>query len=50
MRVGVAGAGLIVPTFLDAAALVEEMEIYGLFARKPQVRADICGKYGIPVE
>lgn len=49
MRVGVAGAGLIVPSFLAAAALVEEMEVYGLFARRAEVRAEICEKYGIPV-
>jgi len=49
MRVGVAGAGLIVPTFLDAAALVAQMEIYALFARREEVRREICGRYNIPV-
>lgn len=48
MRVGIAGAGMIVPTFLDAAALVEEMEIYALFARKEEVRKEFCEKYNIP--
>lgn len=50
MKVGVAGAGLIVPTFLDAARLVEKMEIHALFARREEVRKEICEKYGIPVE
>ena len=49
MRVGIAGAGMIVPTFLDAAALVKEMEIYAIFARKGEVRKEFCGKYQIPV-
>ena len=49
MRVGVAGAGLIVPTFLRAAALVKGMEVKALFARKEDVREDICGKFHIPV-
>ena len=48
MRVGIAGAGMIVPTFLDAAALVKEMEIYAIFARKEEVRKEFCGKYQIP--
>lgn len=48
MRVGIAGAGMIVPTFLDAAALVEEMEIYAIFARKEEVRKEFCEKYHIP--
>ena len=48
MRVGVAGAGMIVPDFLEAAALVENMEIYGLFARKEEARRELCEKYGIP--
>jgi predicted dehydrogenase len=49
MKVGIAGAGKIVPTFLDAAALVEGMEIYALYARREEARTEICGKYGIPV-
>ncbi|MCI8416644.1 MAG: Gfo/Idh/MocA family oxidoreductase [Lachnospiraceae bacterium] len=49
MKVGVAGAGLIVPTFLRAAALVETMEVQALFARKDQVRADICENFNVPV-
>lgn len=49
MRVGIAGAGMIVPTFLEAAALVKEMEIYAIFARKEEVRKEFCGKYQIPV-
>ena len=42
MRVGIAGAGMIVPTFLDAAALVKEMEIYAVFARREEVRKEFC--------
>ena len=49
MRVGIAGAGMIVPTFLDAAALVDEMEIYAVFARREEARREICEKYQIPV-
>lgn len=49
MKVGVAGAGLIVPTFLDAAALVDRMEIYGIFARREEVRREFCEKYQIPI-
>ena len=49
MRVGIAGAGMIVPTFLDAAALVKEMEIYAVFARREEVRKEFCSKYQIPV-
>ena len=36
MKIGIAGAGMIVPTFLDAAALVENMEIHALYARKEE--------------
>ena len=49
MRVGIAGAGMIVPTFLDAAALVDEMEIYAVFARREEVRKEFCEWYRIPV-
>ena len=49
MRVGIAGAGMIVPTFLDAAALVDEMEIYAVFARREEVRKEFCERYRIPV-
>lgn len=48
MRIGIAGAGMIVPTFLSAAALVKEMEIYAIFARKEEVRKEFCEKYQIP--
>ncbi len=50
MRIGIAGAGKIVPDFLDAARLVEKIELYALFARKEEVRAEFCGKYHIPVQ
>lgn len=49
MKIGVAGAGLIVPFFLEAAALVEEMEVSGLFARRQEARRELCEKYRIPV-
>lgn len=49
IKIGVAGAGLIVPTFLDAAALVEQIEVYALFARKAEIRTELCQKYHIPV-
>ena len=49
MKVGIVGAGLIVPQFLDAAALVEQMEVYGLYARREEVRKEMCEKYNIPV-
>ncbi len=49
IKIGVAGAGLIVPTFLDAAALVEQMEVHALFARKAEIRTELCQKYHIPV-
>ena len=41
MKIGIAGAGMIVPTFLDAAALVENMEIHALYARKEEVRREL---------
>lgn len=50
MKVGVAGSGMIVPTFLDAAALVEEMEIYAIYARNEEKRKELSGKYAILVE
>lgn len=49
MRVGIVGAGMIVPGFLSAAALVEQMEIYAVFARREEVRKEFCDKYQIPV-
>ncbi len=49
MKVGVVGAGMIVPTFLDAAALVKQMDIYAIFARREEVRTEFCEKYQIPV-
>ena len=48
MRVGIAGAGMIVPGFLSAAALVEQMEIYAVFARREEVRKELCEKYQKP--
>ncbi len=49
MKIGIAGSGMIVPPFLDAAALVEGMEAYALYARREEARKEICEKYGIPV-
>ena len=44
MKVGVVGAGMIVPTFLDAAALVKQMDIYAIFARREVGRTEFCEK------
>lgn len=48
MKVGVAGAGMVVTDFLEAAALEERMEIYGLYARREEMRQEFCEKFGIP--
>ncbi len=48
MRVGIVGAGMTVPWFLDAAALIPEMEIGALFARKEEKRRELCERYQIP--
>ena len=48
MRVGITGAGMTVPWFLEAAELIPEMEIGALFARKEEKRKELCGKYHIP--
>lgn len=50
MKVGIVGAAMVVPSFLEAAALVEQMEIYALYARKADVRQELCEKYQIPVQ
>lgn len=50
MKIGIAGAGMIVPPFLDAAARVDSMEIYALYARRAEVRRELCDKYRIPTE
>ena len=34
MKVGIVGAGMTVPWFLDAAKLIPELEVRALFARK----------------
>lgn len=49
MRVGIVGAGMTVPWFLEAAKLIPEMEVGALFARKEEKRKEICEKYGVPV-
>ena len=48
MRVGITGAGMTVPWFLEAAKLIPEMEIGALFARKEEKRKELCEKYHIP--
>ena len=48
MKVGIAGSGMIVPTFLDAAALVDTMEIGAMYARNAEKRKELCEKYKIP--
>ena len=48
MRVGITGAGMTVPWFLEAAELIPEMEIGALFARKEEKRKELCEKYHIP--
>ena len=48
MRVGITGAGMTVPWFLEAAELIPEMEIGALFARKEEQRKELCEKYHIP--
>ena len=49
MKVGIAGSGMIVPTFLDAAALVDTMEIGAMYARNAEKRKELCEKYKIPI-
>ncbi|WP_418972034.1 Gfo/Idh/MocA family protein [Allofournierella sp.] len=48
MRVGVAGTGSIVPCFLEAAALIEGIEIGGIYTRARERAQPIAAKYGIP--
>ncbi len=49
MQIGIVGAGMTVPWFLDAAKLIPEMEVRALFARKEEKRKEICEKYQVPV-
>jgi len=48
MKIGVAGAGMVVTDFLEAAALEERMDIHGLYARREEIRREFCEKYRIP--
>ncbi len=48
IKVGITGAGMTVPWFLEAAELIPEMEIGALFARKEEKRKELCEKYHIP--
>ena len=50
MRVGIVGAGMTVPWFLEAAAQIPEMEVEALFARKEEKRKELCRTYKIPKE
>ena len=49
MRVGITGAGMTVPWFLEAAKEIPEIEVGALFARKEEKRTELCEKYQIPV-
>ena len=49
MQIGIVGAGMTVPWFLEAAKLIPEMEVRALFARKEEKRKEICEKYQVPV-
>ena len=48
IRVGITGAGMTVPWFLEAAEQIPEMEVGALFARKEEKRRELCEKYQIP--
>ena len=48
MKVGIVGAGMTVPWFLEAAAGIPAMEVTALFARKEEKRKELCEKYQIP--
>lgn len=47
IRIGVVGAGKIVPEFLQAAALVPELEITAIYARRAEARQPIAQQYHI---
>ena len=49
MQIGIVGAGMTVPWFLEAAKLIPKMEVRALFARKEEKRKEICEKYQVPV-
>ncbi len=49
MQIGIVGAGMTVPWFLEAAKLIPEMKVRALFARKEEKRKEICEKYQVPV-
>lgn len=49
MRVGIVGAGMTVPWFLEAAAMLPEMEVQAIYVRKEEKRRELCEKYQIPV-
>ena len=45
MKVGIVGAGMTVPWFLEAAAGIPAMEVTALFARNEEKRKELCEKY-----
>ena len=49
MRIGIVGAGMTVPWFLEAAKLIPEMEVRALYVRKEEKRQELCEKYQVPV-
>ena len=49
MRIGIVGAGMTVPWFLEAAKLIPEMEVRALYVRKEEERQELCEKYQVPV-
>ena len=49
MRIGIVGAGMTVPWFLEAAKLIPEMEVWALYVRKEEKRQELCEKYQVPV-
>ncbi len=49
MRIGIVGAGMTVPWFLEAAKLIPEMDVRALYVRKEEKRKELCEKYQVPV-
>lgn len=49
MKVGITGAGMTVPWFLEAAKLLPEIEVRALFARKEEKRKELADRWNIPV-
>lgn len=49
MRIGIVGAGMTVPWFLEGAKLIPEMEVRALYVRKEEKRRELMEKYQVPV-